>query len=73
MKDGKAYGEGVLQAKTYKAEGYWKDDKMHGFCTYTAFAFVNNKWSIVVVTSRTEGRQEGEKKDGVWHGKVTDY
>ena len=26
MKDGKAFGFGVLQAKNYKAEGLWKDD-----------------------------------------------
>ena len=26
LKDGNAFGEGVLQGKGFKAEGFWKDD-----------------------------------------------
>ena len=31
MKDDKALGWGEVQGKTFKAEGMWKDDKMHGY------------------------------------------
>ena len=58
MKDDKACGQGVLQGKDFKAEGMFKDDKMHGF---------------MIVTERIGGRIEGEKKEGEWTGKATEY